>query len=86
MDLFPPSFFLSSPELKAQVSLSDQKLFVVRRRRCCCRCRRKLFFHIFIFYRITEPISTKLGTNHPWVKRTQVCSNEGPSPFPRGNN
>ena len=31
-------------------------------------------------------ISTKLGTKHPWVKRVQVCSNEGPPPFPRGNN
>ena len=36
-----------SPELKAQVSFSDQNLSVVRRcrrcRRCRCRCRRKLF-------------------------------------------
>ena len=36
--------------------------------------------------RTTWPISTKLGTKHPWVKGTQVCSNEGPRAFPRGNN
>ena len=38
------------------------------------------------FFRTNEPISTKLGTKHPWVKGTQVCSNEGPRPFPRGDN
>ena len=32
------------------------------------------------------PISTKLGTKHPWVKEIQVCSNEGPSPFRMGDN
>ena len=32
----------------------------------------------------TEPISTKLGTKHPWLKGIQVCSNKGPCPFPRG--
>ena len=31
-------------------------------------------------------MSTKLGTFHPWVKRIQVCSNEEPHPFPRGDN
>ena len=34
----------------------------------------------------TGPVSTKLGTKHPWVKGIQVCSNEGPRPFPRGDN
>ena len=44
-------------------------------------------FHIFIFFsRTTGPISTKLGTKHPWMKWIQVCSNEGPCPFPRGDN
>ena len=38
------------------------------------------------FSRTTEPISTKLFTKHPWVKGIQVCSNEGPHPFPRGDN
>ena len=36
------------------------------------------------FSRGTEPISTKLETKHPGVKGIQVSSNEGPSPFPRG--
>ena len=34
----------------------------------------------------SEPISTKLGTKHPWVKGIQVSSNEGPRLFPRGDN
>ena len=38
------------------------------------------------FSRTTGPISTKLGTMHPWVKGFQVCSNEEPHPFPRGDN
>ena len=29
------------------------------------------------FSRTTEPISTKLGTKHPWVKGIQVCLNKG---------
>ena len=32
------------------------------------------------------PISTKLGTKHPWVKGIQFCPNERPRPFPRTNN
>ena len=36
--------------------------------------------------RTNGPISTKLGTKHPWVKGSQVCSNKGPLPFPRGEN
>ena len=38
------------------------------------------------FIRTTGPISTKLGTKHPWVMGNHVCSNEGPCPFPRGDN
>ena len=38
------------------------------------------------FSRTTELISTKLGTKHPCVKGIQVCSNEGPRPFSRGDN
>jgi hypothetical protein len=30
--------------------------------------------------------SIKLGTNYPWVKGIQVCSNKGPGPLQRGNN
>ena len=39
-----------------------------------------------IFLRTTGPISTKLGTKHPWVKGIQVRTNEGPRPFQRGDN
>ena len=120
--------FLSSPELKAQVSFSDQNLSVVCRHRC-----RKLFtfsssspeplgqfqpnlsqsilgWRVFKFIQMkgqtlfggeintklrntltnlinlllqNRPISTKLGTNHLWVKGIQVDSNKGPRPFPR---
>ena len=35
---------------------------------------------------INSPISTILGTKHHWVNGIQVCSNEGPRPFPRGGN
>jgi hypothetical protein len=31
-----------------------------------------------IFSRISWPISIKLGTNHPWVKKILNCSNKGP--------
>ena len=38
-------------------------------------------FHIFIlFSRTTGQFSTKLGTKYPWVKGSQVCSNDGPHP------
>ena len=40
-----------------------------------------------IYYSWTaRPITTKLGTRHPWVKWIQFCSNEGFHPFPRGDN
>ena len=38
-----------------------------------------------IFLRTSGPISTKLGTKHPWVIGIQVCSKEGPRPFARGD-
>ena len=56
---------------------------------CCLKLfiflTRKIIFFIF-FSRITGPISIILGTMHHWLKGIQVCSNEGPSPFPRGEN
>ena len=46
-----------------------------------------LTFDIFDFFsRTTGPNLTKLGTNQPWVKGIQVCSNEGPGPHQRGDN
>ena len=48
------------------------------------------FGHLHYMYvddpRITGPISTKLGTKHSWVMRTQLCSNEWTHPFSMGNN
>jgi hypothetical protein len=71
----------SSPELKAQVSFSDRLLSVV-----LLSVRLSVNFYIFNFSRTTGPILTRLGTNHPWVKGIQVCTKEGDSPSPRGNN
>jgi hypothetical protein len=33
-----------------------------------------------IFSRTRMPISIKLGTNHPWIKRILSYSNKGPGP------
>jgi hypothetical protein len=38
------------------------------------------------FSRTSRPNSIKLGTNYPWVKGIQVCSNKGPCPLQRGDN
>jgi hypothetical protein len=35
-----------------------------------------------IFSRTSRPISMKLGTNHPWVKRIKNCWKERPGSFP----
>ena len=79
----------SSPEPKAQVSFSDQNLSIVSRCRRCrsrrCWCCRKLFT-------FSSSSSEPLGQFQPtWHKASlgkgaQVCSNERPSPFPRGYN
>jgi hypothetical protein len=42
--------------------------------------------HLKIFSRTTEPILTRLSTDHLWGKRIKVYSNEGGSPSPRGDN
>jgi hypothetical protein len=39
-----------------------------------------------IFSRTTGPILTRLGTNYPWGKWIQICSNEGDCPSPLGGN
>ena len=66
------------------MTFSDQNLSIVCRwRRRCPWC--KLFnFHLLL--KNHGPISTKLGTKHPCLMGIQVCSNEGPRPFPRGDN
>jgi hypothetical protein len=43
------------------------------------------FLRIF-FSRTNRPESIKLGTNYPWVKGIQVCSNKGPVPLQVGDN
>ena len=70
---------VSSHELKAQVSFSDQNFSVV----CCgnlCCC------HKLFKFSSTGQISTKLGIKHPWMKVIKIYSNEGPHHFPRGDN
>jgi hypothetical protein len=43
--------------------------------------------HLKIFLsRTIGPILTRFGTNCPLVKGIQICSKEGDSPFPRGDN
>ena len=62
-----------SPELKAQVILSDGLLPFIS------PSSRLLTFHIFIYFsRIMWPISMKLDTKQPWVKGVQVRLNKGP--------
>jgi hypothetical protein len=75
-------FVFSSPELKAQVSFSDRLLPGVR----LSVCPSVNFYTFDFFSRTTGPILTRLGTNHPWVKGIQVCSNERDSPSVRGDN
>ena len=38
------------------------------------------------FSRTTGPILSRLGTEHPWAKGTQNCTNEGQPPSRRGDN
>jgi hypothetical protein len=42
--------------------------------------------HLKLFFRTIGPILSRLGTNYPWVKGIQICSKEGDSPSPRGDN
>ena len=37
------------------------------------------------FSKTNRPISTKLGTKHPWAERIQIYSNDGPRPSTRGD-
>jgi hypothetical protein len=43
-------------------------------------------FMKIVFSRTSWLISIKQGTNHPWVKGIQFCSNKGPVPLQRGDN
>ena len=44
-----------------------------------------VIFSHFHLLQTTEPISTKLGTMHPLVKKIQVCSNEEPCLISKGS-
>jgi hypothetical protein len=39
-----------------------------------------------LFSRTSWPNSIKLGSDYPWVKGIQVCSNKGPGPLQREDN
>jgi hypothetical protein len=45
-----------------------------------------IFWGKKIFSRTSRPISIKLGTIHPWVRRITNCSNKGSVPLQRGDN
>ena len=72
--------------LLAQLSWKLKWAFLIACRQFVRLSVLKLFIFFIFFSRITGPVSTKLGAKHPWVKGIQVCSNEGPHSFPRGNN
>ena len=47
----------------------------------------KPYLHVFTLS--PEPagqFQSNFGTNHPWGKEFQVCSNKGDCPSPRGDN
>ena len=67
--------FISSPELKAQVSFFDWLVFVVRPLSVC---------KFFSFS--TGLISTNLDTKQYWVKGVHVYSNDVLHPFQREDN
>ena len=76
-----PLVFISSPELKAQVSYSDRPLSV------CPSVRLSVNFYIFDFFsRTAGPILTRLGTNHPWGEGILNSYNEEDWLSPRGDN
>jgi hypothetical protein len=43
----------------------------------CRKCKNGMGSFKFFLFRTTGPILTRLGTNHPWGKGIQVCSDEG---------
>ena len=79
-------FFFSSPELKAQVSFSDHLSSVVCPSVCLSVCLSVNFSHFHLLLQ-----NHWANFNQTWPKASlgegiQVCSNEGPRPFPRGDN
>ena len=70
---------------------TNQNLSIVRGGhcfRCCYLCPHRCC-KLFTFSSSREPfgpISTKLGTKHPWMKGIRICSMKGFRSFPRGDN
>ena len=62
-----------------KVSLGERSLFKCRAQPSSREELAKIHWrNLNIFFsRTTKPISTKLGTKHPCLMRTQFCSNEG---------
>ena len=58
--------------------------YEISQRKFCHRKQTKL--KTIFFSGTTGPISTKLGTKHPWLLGIEVCSKEGPCPFLRADN
>ena len=85
---FRSHLIFSSPEQKAQESFSDQSsLSVVCR--LCCRWRRWLCRNFSHLHPLLQ--NHLINFNQTWHNASfgegiQVCSNEGPCPFPRGDN
>jgi hypothetical protein len=78
------------PFLRFLAHLSWKLKWAILIARCpssvCPSVRLSVNFYIFDFSKTTWPISTKLGTNHPWGEGILNCSNEGDCPSPRGDN
>ena len=66
------------------VQMKDHTLFegeVITQKQKYIEKKLKIFFS-----RTTGPMSSTLGTKHLFLMRIQICSNEVPCPFPRGDN
>ena len=75
--------FFCLPKLKAQVSFSDQNLSVVIVVVVVVVIN---FSHFHLLLQNLWAIFNQTWHKHLWVKGIQVCSNEGPHSFPRGDN
>ena len=80
------SFLFSSPELKAQVSFSDHLSSVV----CLSVCPSVRLSVNFSHFHLLLP-NHWANFNQTWHNESlgegdSICSNEGPCPFPRGDN
>jgi hypothetical protein len=58
--------FISSPELKTQVSFSDRLLSGIRLSVRLSVCLSVNFYIFDFFSRTAGPILTRIGTNHLW--------------------